>query len=331
MRRIWRLQALFLCTLALSACGTDTAETGIFPSATKDPAPAAETRVFILPPAFSPTLTPSIGFTAGSSDTETPSLTPSPSLPITRLPSDTYDPASPPCLNILYPLATGRRWTYSLERGELDDAVVVTVIEAEGNDAIVDLMDEAEGTHSSFLVNCSNGALTDFSITEIGFLFFSTGASLKVSSTSGLLAPSQPQFEEKDWRYAWSTGLTASGEMVLQDLPLGETVMEFEEAPVKIDWESTGETETLQTPAGLFPEARIFAARANFNMTVKINRGAKAQSFPAVLELGAFLWYQPNVGMLKQLFTSGVVIIKGYSYPIAIPSQMELADFDFPP
>jgi hypothetical protein len=112
---------------------------------------------------------------------------------------------------------------------------------------------------------------------------------------------------------------------------LGETVMEFKEAPVKIDWESTGETETLQTPAGLFPEARIFAARANFNMTVKINRGARAQSFPAVLELGAFLWYQPNVGMLKQMFTSGVLIVGGNQYPIGLLSQMELADYDFPP
>jgi hypothetical protein len=331
MNRIWWWQALFLCPLILSGCETGAAEPGLFPSATTDPALAAKTLVFNLPPAFSPTLTPSLRTPASPTNTETPSPTLSPSLPITRLPSDTYDPASPPCLNILYPLATGRRWTYSLKRGESDDAVVVTVIEAEGNDAIVDFMDKTEGTHSSFIVNCSEGALTDFSITEIGFLFFSTGASLKVSSTSGLLAPPRSQFEEKNWRYGWSTGLTASGEMVLQDLPLGETIMKFEDSPVEIDWESTGETETLQTPAGLFPEARLFAARANFNMTVIISGGARTQSFPAVLELGAFLWYQPNVGMLKQIFTSGVVIVGGYKYPIGLLSQMELIDYDFPP
>ena len=331
MNGIRRWQGLFFFALILTACEPDAVEPGVYPSPANTRPAATLKHILDLPPVFSPTITPTFTASATPTHTETPSHSPSPSQPIVRQPSDTLDPSPAPCQNVLYPLATGRRWNYGVHYGETENSVIVTVIDAEGKSALVDLFDESNDAHSSFLVDCSDGTLTEFSIAEIGFLFFPNGASLEVKSTSGLLAPSRRQFEGKDWEYSWSTGMTASGEMVLQDLPLGEAILEFQDAPVLIEWESTGETETLQTPAGTFTEVRTIIARARFDLVIKIGGGVREQSFPAVLEVAAELWYQPNIGLLKQRFTSGEVFLQGNSCPISFLSQLELVSYDFSP
>jgi hypothetical protein len=324
---------LFFFALVLTACKPGAVET-VFSPPPADTLPAATLlHILDLPPAFSPTITPTFTVSATPTPpaTETLSPSPSPSQPTVEQPSDTLDPSPAPCLNVLYPLATGRRWDYEVTHGETENVISATVIDAEGNQALVDLFDESNGTHSSFLVNCSDGALTEFSLTEIGFLFFSNGASLEVESTSGLLAPSRQQLEEKNWQYSWNTGLIASGQIILNDDPLGEIELEFKDAPVRINWDSTGEVESVQTPAGAFSDVRVVVARAQFNMMALIRKGAREETYPAVLTLVSRLWFMPYVGLVKQKFTSGVVEVGGYSYPITLLTRMELLKHDLSP
>ncbi len=168
---------------------------------------------------------------------------------------------------------------------------------------------------------------------EIGFLFFSSGTSLIIQTASGIVAPSQQELENNNWALSWETGLLASGQMLLDDPASPVTDLVVENSPVQIVWNTaelgTAAFESVELHAGTFSNALKVTAKARFDLTVKVNAGGQDQLVPAVLELDASLWYQPNVGLVKQVFTSGEISSMGFSSPLTFPSQMELWKYNF--
>jgi hypothetical protein len=333
-RRIGSLLLVLLC----AACATGAAEIGVAPAST-DP-PQSTAIVF-------PTLTQTGSATPAPTDPAyTPTAPPTPTATITTAPSNTAAPPTDeppsgtpaftggPCDNILYPLAADRQWRYQVTQGTAKNTAVVAVHAVDGNAASVDLLDDSTGEHSIFTVYCAGEALSGFTSAEIGFLFFSHGASLKTHTTSGLLAPSAGDLKAGNWYSAWTTGLVASGRMVLRDPSLGEIEMVFQDAPGRIDWQTAGAGEaafeSVTVPAGTFSEALKVTGKARFNLTVEVKLGGEGQSIPAVLELVSLLWYQPQVGLVKQVFTSAQILLGGTSCPVNMVSQLDLIEYIFP-
>ncbi len=198
----------------------------------------------------------------------------------------------------------------------------------------MDLLDQTSGAHSSFTVNCAGDALSGFSTAEIGFLFFASVTSLQARTTSGLLAPSERDFSAGNWDYSWTTGMLATGQMVMSNSSMGEIDMVFRDAPVQIKWQTAGAGpqafESVTAPAGTFSEALKVTAKARFDLMIELNLAGEDQLVPAVLELTSSLWYAPHVGLIKQIFASAEVFVGGYSCPVDISSQMELLEYTFP-
>jgi hypothetical protein len=111
------------------------------------------------------------------------------------------------------------------------------------------------------------------------------------------------------------------------------TDLVVENSPVQIVWNTaesgTAEFESVSSHAGTFSNALKVTAKARFDLIVKVHTGSEDQLVPAVLELDASLWYQPNLGLVKQVFTSGEISSAGFSYPLNFPSQMELWEYNF--
>ncbi len=322
----------------LAACGKGAPEGGITPSP-DGTLPLQWTFSPTLPPTASetssPTTAPSPTATITPSLSRTPAVEPTPSLWNTVFSFDTSEDSSDPCDNVLYPLSAGREWKYETTHEGLEGITVVSITAIEGNAASVDILDQSTGAHSSFIANCAGGALSGFSSAEIGFLFFSSGASLETHTTSGLLAPSGRDLENNNWRYSWQTGLRATGRMTLPDPSLGDIELIFQDAPVQIDWQTAGAGveafESVSTPAGTFPMALKVTGKARFDLMVEVHLGSHDQLVPAVLELVSALWYQPNIGLVRQAFVSSQVYIDEYSYPAYITSRMELLEYNFSP
>jgi hypothetical protein len=348
MKRMNRRLTGLLLVLSLTACGTGTVEVGTAPSTTNTLPPTALSFPTVTPVVSdtpAPTLFPSRSPTTTSSPTATATATASPTTAAGQEPSATEGigdfpsgtPASSrgPCENVLFPLSAGRQWKYELTHEGVQTAALVSVLSVEGNAASVDLLNQSNGAHSSFLIHCGGEALTDFSSVEIGFLFFSADSSLTAHSASGLLAPSTQDFEDRNWNFAWKTGLLASGRLFMNHPSLGDVELVFQDAPVQIDWQTAGAGstafESVTSPAGIFPQALKVIAQAHFNLMVEVHLGTQDQLVPAVLELKSTVWFQPHVGLIKQVFTSSEVVVGGYSSPAEISSQMDLVEYNFAP
>jgi hypothetical protein len=335
--------------LFLTACTAVAAETAIPPSPTapspaSKPAFAGGVRNIAGISAFTPF--PTDEGTPTPSLTQTPTDTPSPSPSATgtqETPSPSAGKSPPPgtpagssvaCDNILYPLAAGRWWKYEIVRPDAIAIAEASVLAVEGNTASIDLLDQSRGTHTTFAVSCADGALAGFTAAEIGFLYFPSGTSLIIHTVSGLLAPDGNELESADWDFAWNTDLLASGRMIVPDPSLGDVELVFQDDPLHIDWRTAGAGaaafESVTVPAGTFPQALKVFADARFDLAVKANVGGQNQLLPAVLELSSSLWYQPNVGLVKQVFTSSQILFSGYSCPLNIAAPMGLSAFSFP-
>jgi hypothetical protein len=328
---LWIGLALFLLTLP--ACAPDVA--GMVLSSPTVVIPPVQTSDLTELSTASQTPTPQPSSTPASSPSPTETTVPAPSdSPGIEIPPSLTAPASTnPCENILYPLSAGRQWTYMLTNGESDSVFIVSVTAVEGDAASVDILDQSALSHSSSTVMCTEGALAGFSSMELGFLFYASGTSLIMHTTSGLVAPSQRNLEDNNWNFTWTTGLLASGQMVLDDPSIGEIELVIDEAPVQIEWQTAGAGEdafeAISTRAGTFPRALKVTAIARFDLIVKMHAGSQDRSWPAVLELDSTLWYQPHVGLVKQTYNSSQVLFAGYSYPADITSQMELLEYNF--
>jgi hypothetical protein len=335
--------------LFLTACTAVAAETAIPPSPTaaaptSKPPFAGGVRDIAGISAFTPF--PTAEGTPTPSLSPTPTATPSPS-PSASVTQDTPSPSagkSPPpgapvessdaCDNILYPLAAGRWWKYEIVRSNATTIAEASVLAVEGNTASVDLLDQSHGTHTAFAVSCAEGALAGFTAAEIGFLYFPSGTSLIIHTVSGLLAPDRNDLESADWDFAWNTDFLASGRMNVPDPSLGDMELVFQDAPLHIDWRTAGAGsvafESVTVPAGTYPQALKVSADARFDLAVKVNVGGQDQMIPAVLELSSSLWYQPNIGLVKQVFTSSQILFSSSSCPLTIAAKMELSAFSFP-
>jgi hypothetical protein len=322
----------------LAACEARAANTALTPSPTATP-PSAVAAV--------PSITPTVADTSAPSPTASPSFTPTVtstsseaaaqvSSPTAEsvLPTGPQGAAGGQCQNILYPLSADRRWVYQVTREDGVASVAASVTAVEGNVASIDLSDPAGGFQSSFTVNCAAGGLTGFSTAEIGFLFYSSDASLEIRTTSGRLAPSEQDLTAANWNYSWTTELVAGGRMAYGDPSAGGIEMVFEEAPVTIDWRTAGAGseafESVTVPAGTFAGALKVTAHARFTLVIQAHLGDEDQLLPAVLDLTSLLWYQPHVGLVKQVFASAEIHSGAYAYPLEIPSQMQLLEYSIP-
>jgi hypothetical protein len=69
---------------------------------------------------------------------------------------------SGPCFNVLYPLAAGRQWKYNLDQQNAKQTALLSVTGVTGDSASLDFIDESGGSPSSFIIHCTDGALTSF-------------------------------------------------------------------------------------------------------------------------------------------------------------------------
>jgi len=250
------------------------------------------------------------------------------------VPSTAPTDSANPCLNILYPLAPGRQWTYKITRTDDADVIVASLVSTSGNKAFLNISDRAAGSNTTATVMCSHGAITGLPSLEVGYLFYGSGTSLILRSLSTTLAPTEGDLADNNWNFAWRTNLLATGHMTIENPSLGEIEFIIKNAPVEIDWQTAGAGdaafESIKTPAGAFPHALKIYATASFQMLVKVKIQGQSQSLPAVLGLTATLWCQPYVGLVKQSFDSAQLVIGENSYPAGITTTMELTGYDFP-
>jgi hypothetical protein len=275
-----------------------------------------------------------LSFSPSPSDTAAASATAS--LTHTASPPDEPETGAvtgEPCNNVLYPLTTGRRWTYRSLTGETERMAVVTVTGTVADTATVEILDQSIGRRYTSTVHCTGGVITGFPAIEVGFIFFQPGTLLSISSGSSMLAPAQRDLEQRDWNYSWTTNLVTSGAMSVEHNSLGEVELVFQDSPLQIEWQTagTGENafEAVSTHAGEFPRALKVKATARFSLTVNMLGGIPGQSVPIVLVLESSLWYQPNVGLVKQRFDSGYTEYSGITCAMEIPTQMELWEYNF--
>jgi hypothetical protein len=233
---------------------------------------------------------------------------------------------------VLYPLAAGRRWSYQVTRGDGTATIAASVTAVEGNSASIVIADPSGGYRSSITVQCLGDELSGFSPLETGVLFFASDASLEIQTVSGRLAPAEREFIANDWNLSWTTGLTASGRMASGDPFAGGFEMIFRDAPGSIEWGINGpRAESVTVPAGTFPNAVKVTANARFDLLLQAHLESGDQVLPAVLIMESWLWYQPKVGLIRQLLISPVVNVGGLVYPLNIKLNMELQEYNFTP
>jgi hypothetical protein len=238
-----------------------------------------------------------------------------------------------PCDNILFPLEKGNRWYYQKVSGGSTSNINLLVDSVEGTNAVINFYGTANDLTSKTEAQCKDGAIINFPISQLGMLFYdSAHGDVKLDFISGTFFPSEDAFAQAQWDYAWKTNLTATGSFQVKD-PSSDQVFfaVLQNSPVALAWHTAGPGEKaregVSVPAGNFPHAVKILLDATINIKLQLASGDSTFGIPAKLLVNSTLWFEPHVGLVKEVINSLDAEYSGTKFPQDVDSTLILKKY----
>ncbi len=234
------------------------------------------------------------------------------------------------CANTFYPLIPGNQWIYEITSEGETSQISLTVSEVNGNQATLNTLYLESGVTSEATVECQDGAILNFPIVMLAFLFGDVDGELEVTHEDGVFVPNYQTFSQNHWDLTWTSDYVTSGE--IQAEIEGEMVTgRLEDSPLRMTWNTLGSGntifESITVKAGSYPQAIKLERQVEFDFTAEMVEQGQTISLAAVLILENDLWFEPNVGLLRQEIAQASAKVYGINFPIVMDGSVELVEF----
>ncbi|MBL7161215.1 MAG: hypothetical protein ISS57_01310 [Anaerolineales bacterium] len=248
--------------------------------------------------------------------------------------SDALVPPPPsdggPCANTFYPMIPGYQWIYEVTSEGETSQISLTVTEVNGNEATLNALYLESGVTTEAIVECQDGAILNFPVILLGFIFGDVNGEMVVEYVDGVFAPNYETMTRENWDHTWTGEYVASGVIDAEidgDLITGR----LEESPLDMEWNTLGAGEaifdSITVRAGEFPRAIKLERETKFDFTAEMEEEGQTVSLSAVLTLHNNLWFELNMGQLKQEIERASIKVYGVSFPIEMTGIVELVEF----
>jgi hypothetical protein len=264
------------------------------------------------------------------------SIPPTPSLTPTSTATETATPTpkpSGPCENILFPLIQGNRWYYQKDSGTDTSSINLLVESVKDNTAQLNFYSASNDLTSQTLAQCQGGAIQNFPASDLGMLFFDTAkGNVQLEYQSGLFFPTEDVFIKAKWDYAWKTELFATGTFNIKD-PQSSAIYTgaLQKSPVSLVWHTAGAgekaREAVSVPAGDFPHAIKILLQVTLDLKLQLGPSQGSMVVPAKAILLSTLWFEPYVGLVKEVTDSLDVESLGAKFPQDVHSSLVLKKY----
>lgn len=234
-----------------------------------------------------------------------------------------------PCDNIFYPMALDNQWTYQIQiegEGRIPEfsELGLTVAEVNDSSAILAALDYDTGIVTKSTVDCDNGAIINFPMTELNLVFGEVAGDILLAYTSGIFMPSEDAFISGGWTNTWKTDFSASG-LISGMFDNNPVTVNLTNSPVSMDWQLSEKDLTLQVPAGIFNDVVLIKRKLTFDISsLKATFEGQVLDISTTLVINTNIWYAPNVGLLKQDIDSATINLYGINFPIESIGMIEL-------
>jgi len=235
-----------------------------------------------------------------------------------------------PCANTFYPMIKGYQWIYEVTSEGETSQISLTVSEVNGDEATLNALYLDSGITTEATVECQDGAILNFPVMLLGFLFGDVDGEMPVEHVDGQYAPNYAAFVGKNWDHTWTGEYLASG--VIDAVVDGDEVTgTLSESPIDMEWNTLGEGEAIfeaiTVKAGEFPRAIKLERELVFDLEVELEESGYTTSVAAVLTLQNNLWFEPNMGQLKQEIERASIKVYGVNFPMEMTGNLELVEF----
>jgi len=248
--------------------------------------------------------------------------------------SDVLVPPPPnnggPCANTFYPMIPGNQWIYEVASEGKTSQISLTVSEINGNEATLNALYLETGVTTQAVVECQDGAIINYPIMLLGLIFGDVGGEMTIEHVDGIFTPNYETMLNNNWDHSWTGKYLASG--VINAEYEGDMITgRLEDSPLEIEWNTLGAGEAIfeaiTVRAGEFPRAIKLEREAEFDFTAEMVEEGQTISLSAVLNLQNNLWFEPNIGQLKQKIEQATLKIYGINFPIEMTGTVELVEF----
>jgi len=266
------------------------------------------------------TLTPAPGTTSIPATATRPSLPAQPTF--TSIPIPTVEQ---PCNNVLYPLKTGQGWLYQVNTEGRTLQVNMVVSAVSGQQAKVDVSNQAAGLFKQTLVNCDNGAIRNFP-PMLGELLLNNSSlgKLNIVYASGILAPSQATFENSNWNLSWKAEYSLLGNAVIPYQGRNFTLL-MNNSPLTMSCQTTAAGAAAFQPISVLAGTYLKALKVLCVIESKMTGTLDGQTVSGTITVYSTQWFAPNVGLLKmQVDSSDFKLFDSLSVPLNLDGQVEL-------
>jgi len=234
------------------------------------------------------------------------------------------------CANTFYPMIPGYQWIYEVTSEGETSQISLTVTEVRGDEATLNALYLETGVTTEATVECQDGAILNFPVVLLGFIFGDVDGGMTVDHIDGVFAPNYETMTSANWDLTWTGEYIASG--VIEAEIEGDIVTgRLEESPLDMEWNTIGAGEAIfeaiTVRAGEFPRAIKLERESKFDFTAEMVEGGQTISLSAVLTLNNNMWYEPNVGQLKQEIERASIKVYGVNFPIEMTGTVELVEF----
>ncbi|MFH1633824.1 MAG: hypothetical protein ABIG63_07405 [Chloroflexota bacterium] len=234
------------------------------------------------------------------------------------------------CANVLYPLIPGYQWVYEVVSPEETSQIGLTVTEVNGNQATINTLHLDTGITTETKVDCDEGAILNFPIIMLGFLVGDADGAFQVEYMDGVFVPSYQTLEDQNWELIWTGEYIASG--TIEAEADGDHITgSLQDSPMTMEWQVPVEGQdifdAIEVQAGNFPEAIKIERKLTLDFTAELEEDGVKETLSAVLVLYTHLWFEPNMGLLKQKVERASIEIYGISFPVVMESTIELMKF----
>ena len=277
-------KVLLLVILLLSACQAAPQATPVL-TATNPPSTSTPTEV---PPSPTPTLTP---------------------FPIPE----------GICANVLYPLLPGSEWVYQASSADGQSTMTFQVTGTQDDLASIHVVDEQAGITTDDTVRCADGAVVNLPLVFISLMLSDyVDGVINTYQESGITSPGLETFDANNWQYSWDVEKLVEQPVKVEIPGLGSGAI-LRSNIIKFKSETAGVRESVNVPAGTFPQAILVTVEMRAPITVG-NQGA-------VFLVKYREWYQPYVGLLKIQTDSASLDYSGMPIPAPLNRTLELVTY----
>ena len=260
--------------------------------------------------------------------TSTPMATSTPSATSTDTPTSTPVPSGP-CDNPLVPLVTGSTWEYRVTGSGEPAPFTLKALEQQekGNLTIgVEIIDHKNARDIQEQVICQAGVIVNFPLYLLSmFLVDHLKGILNTYhvNESASSAPGYATFQAGDWSHAWEPQYLLE-EKVFMKNPLGgdDLYVPFS-TQVDLFFRAEGQFESVEVPAGSYPQALV--VKADYHLPVTVFQGGAGNT--GSVDIYTTQWYVPFLGLVRAQVDTVTLSYYGQVYSAPITSLVELISF----